>query len=142
MISRGFLLGFAMALLCRSVAIAQGQDDPAAIKRLAFLAGSWQCVIHGNGVPKGDVERISYEFAPDWSWMIERSNLVENGQAHWGAQLWGYDAQHRKLVAYQFSAAGVFTKAVNGWVRGGFESKRDYDGAMVTMRPIDQNTFE
>lgn len=139
-------------LLCRVVTailmlvgstwtVARGEDADA-IRRLSFLAGSWHCVIQGDRVPKGDTERVSYEFATDWSWMIERSELLENGHLHWGAQLWGYDSRQKKLVAYQFSAAGVFTKTVNGWKGDSFESTRDYDGATVIMRPLSQNAFE
>jgi len=130
-----------LALVGSTWTIARG-EDAGPIKRLAFLAGSWHCVVHGNHVPTGDVEHVSYEFAPDWFWMIERSELMEKGRLHWGAQLWGYDSRQRKLVAYQFSSAGVFTKTVNGWKGDSFESKRDYDGATVVMRRVSQNAFD
>jgi hypothetical protein len=130
-----------VALFFSGVANAQEQGADA-IRKLAFLAGSWHCVIQGAKVPNGDVERLSYEFAPDWSWMIERSDLRENGQEHWGVQLWGYDAQHARLVAYQFNSSGVFTKSVDGWVGGRFHSKRDDSGATVSLVPKNKSAFD
>jgi hypothetical protein len=124
----------------RCAAIAQGQDSEA-IRKLAFLSGSWHCTIRGPRVPSGDVDHVTYEFSPDWKWMIERSDLEENGHTNWSTQLWGYDARRKQLVAYQFSSNGVATKTVDGWVGGVFQSKRDDNGATVTMKPGGQNAF-
>lgn len=74
--SRAVWIALATFALCCGVATAQEQGVDA-IRKLAFLAGSWHCVVQGAKVPSGDAERISYEFAPDWSWMVERSNLRE-----------------------------------------------------------------
>jgi hypothetical protein len=141
LISRAVWIVLAIGLFYSGVASAQEQG-PDAIRKLAFLAGSWHCVVQGAKVPNGDVERVSYEFAPDWSWMIERSDLRENGQEHWGAQLWGYDAQRKQLVAYQFASSGVTTKSVDGWVAGRFQSKRDDNGATVSLVPINKSAFD
>ncbi len=135
-----FLGAFVVVLLGSGTANAQEQGSDA-IRKLAFLAGSWHCVVQGERVPKGDVEHLSYEFSPDWSWMIERSDLRENGRSFWGAQLWGYDAIHKHLVAYQFSSFGVFTKSVDGWVGGRFQSRSDDNGATVTIVPINKDAF-
>jgi hypothetical protein len=141
MSSRAVWIALAICALCSGVAIAQEQGVDA-IRKLAFLAGSWHCVVQGAKVPSGDAERLSYEFAPDWSWMVERSNLRENGQEHWAVQLWGYDAQRKKLVAYQFNSGGVFTKSVDGWIGGRFQSKRDDSGATVSLVPISKSAFD
>ncbi|MBV9264392.1 MAG: hypothetical protein JO324_08725 [Candidatus Eremiobacteraeota bacterium] len=112
------------------------------MKRLGFLSGSWSCLIHGKNVPKGDVDHVSYEFSPDWSWMIERSTVRENGHDYWTTQLWGYDAGRKQLVAYQFTPNGVATKTVQGWIGGEFRSTRDDNGATVTVKPVSQNAFD
>jgi hypothetical protein len=130
-----------IVLLASCVASGRAQDA-AAIKKLAFLSGSWRCVIQGKNVPSGDVDHVSYEFSPDWLWMIERSNLQENGHTFWTTQLWGYDAGRKQLVAYQFTRNGVFTKTVDGWVGGEFQSKRDDNGATVSVKPINENAFD
>lgn len=130
----------AIALVGCGVANAQEQG-PDAIRKLAFLAGSWQCAIQGAHVPAGDLDHLSYEFSPDWSWMVERSHVRENGREYWSLQMWGYDAGNKKLVAYQFSSTGVSTKSVDGWVGGKFQSRRDDNGATVTIVPIGKNAF-
>jgi hypothetical protein len=141
LILRIFSGALTMTLLCNSGATAQDQDS-AAIKKLAFLSGSWHCVIQGKGVPSGDVDHLSYEFSPDWSWMIERSDVQENGHRYWSTQLWGYDAHNKQLVAYQFNSNGVFTKRVEGWVGGRFQSTRNDNGATVTINPVNKNAFD
>jgi hypothetical protein len=138
---RVLFITFASVLLCCCAVEAQEQNFDA-IKKLAFLQGSWHCVVQGARVPAGDVDRLSYEFAPDWSWMLERSSLREKGKDYWGVQLWGYDAQRKQLVAYQFNSAGVFTKTVSGWIDGRFVSKRDNDGTMVSILPIGPHSFD
>ena len=50
--------------------------------------------------------------------MIELADLTEKGRTHWSAQIWGYDARQRRLVAYRFSPQGVSTKTVTGWLGG------------------------
>jgi hypothetical protein len=131
----------AVGMLGSSVALAQDQGS-GAIKKLAFLSGSWNCVIRGGAVPKGDVDHLSYTFSPDWSWMIERSDVLENGHHIWSTQLWGDDVRHGRLVAYQFTQNGVFTKSVDGWVGNRFQSKSDDNGATVTINPINKNAFD
>jgi hypothetical protein len=131
------------AILMLGVTTAAAQEDPAnAMKRLAFLEGSWHCTIQGPRVPKGDIDHLSYEFAPDWSWMIERSNLEENGRRYWSAQLWGFDAAQKKLVAYQFASDGVHTKTVAGWRGSQFVSTRDDNGATVSIKPTSPRAFD
>lgn len=138
---RAFLYAFALTLLGSTTAIAQEQDL-LAIKRLAFLSGSWHCSVQGRQVPHGDVESLTYEFSPDWSWMVERADLRENGKSYWSVQLWGYDARQKRLVANQFTSAGILTKSVDGWIDGRFQSRRDDNGATVTMRPISRSAFD
>ena len=55
--------------------------------------------------------------------------------------MWGYDAGNKKLVAYQLRSTGVSTKSVDGWVGGKFQSRRDDNGATVTIVPIGKNAF-
>lgn len=140
MMLRVFSITLVIAAFGTGMVTAQEQG-PDSIRKLAFLSGSWQCVIRGTRVPSGDVERLTYEFSPDWSWMIERSDLQENGRRYWGAQLWGYDARRKQLVAYQFSSNGVFTKSVDGWVGGRFQSTRNDDGATVSIVPVNKDAF-
>jgi hypothetical protein len=134
------ILPVVLALGARTAAAQE--DASSAIKRLAFLAGSWTCTIQGPGVPRGDVDQLSYEFAPDWSWMVERSNVSENHGGDWSAQLWGYDAARKQLVAYQFTSSGVHTKTVAGWVGDQFVSTRDDNGARVSVKPISPRAFD
>jgi hypothetical protein len=111
------------------------------MEKLAFMAGSWTCTIQGPQAPPGDVEHANYSFSPDWTWMIERSDLTEKGRTYWTAQVWGYDLYQRRLVAYRFSSQGVSTKTVTGWVDGQFRSVRDDDGATVSIEPISKSAF-
>ncbi len=138
---RSFWVALTIMLVGGSVALAQDQGS-GAIRKLAFLSGSWRCVIQGKEVPSGDVDRVNYEFSPDWSWMIERSDLRENAHRYWSTQRWGYDARSKQLVAYQFTPNGVFTKRVEGWVGGRFQSTRNDTGATVTINPINENAFD
>jgi hypothetical protein len=135
-----FLLTLGLAL-SGSGASAQTAES-GAIEKLSFLVGSWHCVIEGAKVPKGDVSTARYQFSPDRSWLIEYESLRERGRSHWSMQIWGYNALQQKLVAYDFSAAGVLTKSVDGWVGGEFKSKRDQDGATVTIVPHTRDSFD
>ena len=135
------LIGTMVALLV-GCGIASAQDQgPQAMKKLTFLAGSWNCVIRG-GPSNGVRDHLVYEFSPDYLWMIERSNVTEGGQTNWSAQIWGYDAARSSLVAYQFSSGGVSSKTVEGWIDGRFVSKRDDNGSTVSAKPIDAHTFD
>ena len=53
--------------------VALGQRSNA-MKKLAFLSGSWNCKVQGKRFSNSDVERLSYQFSPDWFWMIEGSS--------------------------------------------------------------------
>jgi hypothetical protein len=138
-----YALGVFLSIVAFGGCAASAQEaDPGAIKKLAFLKGSWNCAISGPKAPPGDVDHLTYEFSPDWTWMIERSNLRENGKVFWSMQVWGYDASRKQLAAYQFEPSGVYTKTVQGWVDGVFVSKRDDNGATVTLKPVSQNAFD
>jgi len=144
--------GCLRTFLCRLLAVitivlfvshaARGQDQAGQVKRLAFLAGSWRCAVHGPGVPDGIVDELTYTFTPDWSWMIETSHVRQPGKDHWSTQLWGYDARDQRLVAYQFDSTGVSTKTVEGWVEGRFQSRRDDNGSTVVLDPSRGNAFD
>lgn len=121
-----------------AIAAEQGTD---AVKALGFLSGSWHCNVEGKNVPTGTIDHLSYEFAPDWSWMLERSNLRQNGRTYWSAQLWGYDVRQKRLVAYQFTSDGVATKTVDGWARDRFQSHRDDNGAIVSVERVNSHAF-
>lgn len=138
---RWFVIMLGIVLVQGAPAIAQ-QEDLGAIKTLAFLAGSWNCVVQGTAVPSGVVDHLTYDFSPDWSWMIERSDGGVKGHRYWSTQLWGYDARRKQLVAYKFDSTGVSTKSVNGWVKGQFQGTRDDNGATVAIRPISPDAFD
>jgi hypothetical protein len=131
----------AIATLCFPLAVSAQASGRDAMEKLAFMAGSWTCVIQGPNVPPGDVEHATYTFSPDWTWMIERSDLTEKGRIYWSAQVWGYDSRQRRLVAYRFSSRGVSTKTVVGWVGGRFKSVSDENGGMVSIQPISKDAF-
>lgn len=44
------------------VATAQEQSQEA-IKRLAFLSGSWNCVVEGRGVPSGTIDHLDVRWS-------------------------------------------------------------------------------
>jgi hypothetical protein len=136
---RSVVCVLAVVLACGNAA--RPEQNAESIKKLTFLTGSWQCRIRGNRVPEGDTSQVTYEFSPDRSWMIERSLLRERGHNYWAIQLWGYDAQNKKLTAYQFNSAGVFTKTVSGWLGSVFYSKRNYDGATVMLKRTSRAEF-
>ena len=119
---------------------ASAQEGAGAIRKLLFMKGSWQCVLHG-GPSDGFKDTLSYSFSPDATWMLEQESGSVSGQPIWSAQMWGYDASRHKLVAYQFNTRGVFTKSVSGWQNGLFVSRRDDNHAVVSVRPIGKRAF-
>jgi hypothetical protein len=117
------------------------QQGPDAIHKLSFMKGAWHCVLHG-GQSNGFKDALSYSFSPDWNWMIEQESGTMSGQPIWSAQIWGYDAQRQKLVAYQFTNRGVFTKSIVGWQKGLFVSRRDDNNFTVSIRPRGKRAFD
>ena len=124
-----------------TVAIQNTFNEPGAIQKLSFMKGSWHCVIHG-GPSSGKSDNLRYSFLPGGQWMEERGDFYVNGRDEWTIQMWGYDSVARRLVAYQFTPAGAFTKTVDGWVKGVFVSKRDDNGATVIIRPRNKRAFD
>ncbi|MBV9270455.1 MAG: hypothetical protein JO165_05130 [Candidatus Eremiobacteraeota bacterium] len=120
---------------------ASGQPSGAeAMRKLAFLTGTWKCTFKdtaGNNV----VQQANYSFSPDGLWMTETSH-DEGSDTNWETQMWGYDVRADKLVAYQFYGDTVSTKSVQGWVDGVFVSRRDDNNAIVSMKPVNQNSME
>jgi hypothetical protein len=119
----------------------QANTDSTAIKRLAFLAGRWSCTVNG-GSSNGLTLDVRYSFSPNWLWMTEESQDSGAAGTDWATQLWGYDARTKKLVAFQFTQSGVFTKSLDGWVNGIFVSHRDENGATVSLKPLGANSFQ
>lgn len=104
------------------------------------MQGTWRCIVRGapNGTFK---DMLAYSFSPDGHWMIEQDVLPGN-TANWSLQMWGYDEQAHRLVAYQFVPRGVFTKTVTGWQNGLFVSKVDYSGYVVSIRKHNSRAFD
>jgi len=126
-----------------SKAVAQdapGQAAIAAMKKLAFLNGTWNCTIHG-GPSNGVVDRLNYSFAADGRWMIERSDIQGAAPAQSSVQVWGYDPAQRGLVGYQFTQTGVATKTVSGWNGDTFTSTRNDTGATVSLKQTGPNAI-
>ncbi len=123
---------------CAAGAQQQGTD---ALHKLAFLKGTWACTIKG-GPGNGFVQDVKYSFSPDGLWMAEVSLNSAPHEDDFATQMWGYDARTGKLVAYNFAANGVYTKSVEGWVDGKFISRRDDNGATVSLKPIDSHTMQ
>jgi hypothetical protein len=115
--------------------------DLSAMEKLSFLKGAWVCTIRG-GSSNGLVQDVQYSFSPDGLWMTELSDASGPNQDDWATQVWGYDVNVGKFVAYNFAANGVFTKSVDGWINGSFVSHRDDNGASVSVKPIDSNSMQ
>lgn len=131
-------LSYAAQMSLSSMTEAQGV---AQIKKLAFMAGTWKCVSHG-GSSQGFLDTLTYSFSPDGHWMTETEHTPAGRPVTWSEQMWGFDAQQGKLVAYQFTPRGVATKSVSGWQNGRFVSKRDDNGATVSIRPKNKRAFD
>jgi hypothetical protein len=131
--ARMLFIAATFALTSLATAPAGAQDSgPSAMRRLAFLNGSWTCTIKG-GKSDGLVEETHYSFSPDGAWMMEVSH-DKGSQNDFATQMWGYNATAKKMVAYQFLANGVFTKSVDGWVDDSFVGHRDDNGATVSLK--------
>jgi hypothetical protein len=111
------------------------------MRKVQFLAGVWACTLE-RGTSSGPTQKVSYSFSPDGVWMSEVSQVTSPAQNDWAIQLWGYDSNSKKLVAYNFGPNGVTTKTVDGWVEGDFVSHRDDNGLVVLLRPSDKNSME
>jgi len=135
------IIGGVLAISLFACGSASSQQGPDAIHKLSFMKGSWHCVVHG-GPSDGFKDVLSYSFSPDWDWMIEQESGTVSGQPIWSAQMWGYDVQRQKLVAYQFTNRGVFTKSIVGWKNGLFVSLRDDNNASVSIRPRGKRAFD
>ena len=135
------LAGTTVMLLLTACAARAQQPDMSAMQKLAFLSGTWACTIKG-GSSNGFVQDVKYSFSPDGRWMTEVSLNSEPNEDDYATQMWGYDARVGKLVAYNFGANGVFTKSVGGWVDGKFTSRRDDNGAIVSLKPIDNRNMQ
>lgn len=120
---------------------ASAQEGPGAIRKLLFMKGSWQCILHG-GPSDGFRDTLTYSFSPDASWMLEQESGSVSPQPIWSAQMWGYDAARKKLVAYQFNTRSVFTKSVSGWQNGLFVSQRNDNHATISIRPLGKRAFD
>ena len=130
------------ALLCASATPAFAQDAQAqtaadAMKKLAFLNGSWNCVMHG-GASDGAADKLSYSFTADGRWMIERSD-VKGGDS--SVQVWGYDPAQRRITATLYSPRGVTVKNVLGWNNNAFVSQGDVSGATVALKQTAPNAM-
>jgi hypothetical protein len=102
---------------------------------LRFLIGKWRCDLIGVGT-SGVALDIDYSFSPDGLWMLEVSKDAGTLSRDWAMQVWGYDKNSKKLVAYDFTPRGVFTKSVEGWINGEFVSHRDDNNAAVSLRRL------
>ena len=128
------LIAFLLAIFPLSCVAYAHQSGSATMKRLAFMRGSWNCTVH-DGQSNGLVQRTTYSFSSDGLWMTELSYDV-GSKNDWETQMWGYDAHAKKLVAYQFTADGVYTKTVTGFIGKNFMSTRNDNGATVSLVPI------
>jgi hypothetical protein len=135
------LAGTTALLLVTACAARAQQPDTSAMQKLAFLSGTWACTIKG-GSSNGFIQNVKYSFSPDGRWLSEVSLNSEPNEDGYATQMWGYDARVGKLVAYNFGANGVFTKSVDGWVGGKFVSRRDDNGAVVSLKPIDNRNMQ
>ena len=145
-LSRGALFVlFAMLLLfvgwARSNA-AEGRTGNDDLSRLKFMQGTWTCPILRDGKPTGITDHLTYRFFAGGQWMAEHDDYHENGQDASSSQMWGYDPHAGKLVAYQFMKQGIFTKTVYGWQSGEFVSRRNDNGAWVSIRPHSERSFD
>lgn len=133
-------LVLAVFLITACAARAQ-QSGPEAMRKLAFLSGTWACTIRGSS-SNGFVQNVAYSLSPDGLWLSEVSLNSEPNSDGYATQMWGYDARTGKLVAYNFGGNGVHTKSVRGWVNGEFISHRDDNGLIVTLKPIDDRNMQ
>lgn len=125
-----------------SSAPAFAQDAPRhealeAMKKLSFLDGTWNCVMHG-GASNGLADKLTYSFTADGRWLVERSD-VKGGDS--SVQVWGYDPAQRRLTATLYSPRGVTVKNVLGWNGDSFVSQGDVSGAMVTLKQTAPNAI-
>jgi hypothetical protein len=116
---------------------AQRQQALDAMKKLSFLDGTWNCVMHG-GESNGLTDKLTYSFTADGRWMVERSD-VKGGDS--SLQVWGYDPAQRRLTATLYSPRGVTVKNVLGWNGDSFVSQGDVSGAMVTLKQTAPNAI-
>ncbi len=128
------LSGFLVAIFAMSCIACAQQSGPATMQQLAFMRGSWTCTVQ-NGASTGLVQRVTYSFSSDGLWMTELSHDA-GSKNDWETQMWGYDAHAKKLVAYQFTPDGVYTKSVKGFVGKNFVATRNDDGATVSIVPL------
>jgi hypothetical protein len=135
------LIALGMFVLLVTCAARAQQPDVTAMKKLSFLSGAWRCTVEA-GTSNGLVQDVTYSFSPDGLWMTELSQDSGPGHNDWATQIWGYDARAGKLVAYNFTPMGVFTKSVDGWINGAFVSHRDDNGATVSVRPISSGSMQ
>lgn len=134
--------GLMFAAGCTGYAQDAQAQGPDAIAKLRFLAGTWTCTFSREGKTFGAIDHPSYRFFGGGHWISERSDLRENGQDESEIQLWGYDDQQHKLVARQFVSGGLYSKTVLGWQNGEFVSRRDDNGAWVSIRPHGARAFD
>ena len=131
-----------IAIAFLSLSPAAAQQSAAAIHKLAFMQGTWRCVRHGYSAVYAPVYYLNYSFSPDGRWMLERSVGTSQSVKDWEVQMWGYDVVRKHLTAYRFTRGGVVTKTVAGWQNGVFVSKRDDNGATVTIRQHSSRAFD
>lgn len=122
-------------------AVGKADDGLAAIQRLMFLKGTWDCTVAG-GSADSITQKVHYSFSPDHGWMTEVSDPSGPTAEDWATQLWGYDSKSGKIVAYNFARNGVTTKSVTGWVNGSFVSRRDDNGLLVVLKPVSADIVE
>jgi hypothetical protein len=125
--------------ICGTAASAQ-QTGAAAMQKLSFLSGKWTCTIK-NGPSNGEIQLVKYVFSPDGHWMTETS-WSDPGKKDYATQVWGYDANAGRLVAYQFARDGLYTKTVQGWMDGAFTAKRNDNGATVSVKQVGASAIE
>ena len=105
------------------------------------MAGSWTCTYHGTNA-NGPADHPKYRFFGGGLWLEESSDYRQGGQDYSSTQIWGFDPRAKRLVAYQFTAGGVATKTVDGWVNGLFVSHRDDDHSTVSIVPKGAKAFD
>ena len=138
---RRFIAAAISAIVLLPASPAVGQQGAAAMHKLAFMQGTWHCVRHGYSTVYSPAYYLNYSFSPDGRWMEERSVGNSESVKDWEVQMWGYDVVRRRLTAFRFTSAGVTTKTVAGWQNGVFVSKRDDNGATVSIRRTSARAF-
>jgi hypothetical protein len=123
--------------------ISAGANDVAieTMQKLHFLSGQWSCKV-SEGSSNGLSQVVRYSFSPDGLWMTEISHDAGAPEKDWSTQIWGYDAQAKKLVAVSFTGYGIFTKSVDGWFAGEFTSRRDDNGATVSLKRVNDQSMQ